>query len=58
MGKLKMKPAECKYKETVAMFKKDMATLSEQLQCILLRIQQYKIYILQMSRPELYPVYC
>ena len=40
------------YKPFVAIFKKDLATLSQWLQCILLRILQYEIHIIQTrTRP-------
>ena len=41
------------HKPLVVIFKKDVATLSQRLQCILLRIYQYRIKILFKPRPDL-----
>ena len=42
------------HKILVAVFKKDVVTLSQHLQHILLRIHQYKVYILYTPGPDLY----
>ena len=39
----------------VAMFKKDVATLLQRIQCILLRIHQFQLRILYKPGPELVP---
>ena len=41
-------------KPLVAVFKKDVATLSQKLQCILLRIDQYRVSILCKPEPDLF----
>ena len=38
----------------VAIFKKDVSLLSKRLQCILLRINQYRIKMLYKSGPDLF----
>ena len=42
------------HKPLVAMVNKDVATLSQWLQCIMLCIHQYSVYILYRPGPELY----
>ena len=42
------------YKPQVAIFKKDIATLSQQIQCILLRIHQYWARTMYKPGPELF----
>ena len=42
------------HKPLVAIFKKDVATLSQCIQCILLKIHQYKIQILYKSGPDIF----
>ena len=45
------------YKSLVAIFKKDIATLSQQIQCILLWIHQYWVRIIYKPRIELFTVH-
>ena len=42
------------HKPLVAIFKKDITTLSQRLQQILLRIHQYRVRIVYKSRPDLF----
>ena len=42
------------HKPLVAMFKKDVATLSQHIQCILLKIHQYRVQILYKPGPEIF----
>ena len=42
------------HKPLVAMFKKDMATLSQHIQCIMLKIHQYRVQILNKPGPEIF----
>ena len=42
------------HKPLVAMFKKDMATLLQHIQCIMLKIHQYRVQILYKSGPEIF----
>ena len=46
------------HKPLVAIFKKDIVTLSWQIQCILLRIHQYSVRIIYKPRPELFITDC
>ena len=41
------------HKPLVAIFKKDVVTLSQQIQCILLRMHQYWVRILYKTGPEI-----
>ena len=45
-----MKPIT-KHKPLVTIFKKDVATLSQRIQCILLRIHQYQVRIIYKLGP-------
>ena len=42
------------HKPLVAIFKKDIATLSQRIQCILLRTHQYRVRILYKPGPEIF----
>ena len=42
------------HKLLVAMFKKDMATLLQHIQCILLKIHQYRVQIIYKPGPEIF----
>ena len=42
------------HKPLVAIFKKDVATLSQQIQCIILKIQQYHVQIIHKSGPQIF----
>ena len=42
------------HKLLVAIFKKDVATLSQCIQCILLKIHQYRVQILYKPGPEIF----
>ena len=42
------------HKPLVAMFKKDVATLSQHIQCIMLKIHQYKVQILYKPDPNIF----
>ena len=42
------------HKLLVAIFKKDIVTLSQRIQCILLRIHQYSVKILYKQGPEIF----
>ena len=42
------------HKPLVAMFKKDVATLSQHIQCILLKIHQYRVQIVYKPSPEIF----
>ena len=42
------------HKPLVAMFKKDVATLSQHIQCILLKIHQYRVQIIYKPGPEIF----
>ena len=42
------------HKPLLAIFKKDVATLSHRIQCILLRIHQYQVRIIHKPGPELF----
>ena len=42
------------HKSLVAIFKKDIVTLSQRIQCILLRIHQYRVRILYKPGPEIF----
>ena len=42
------------HKPLVAMLKKDMATLSQCIQCIMLKIHQYGVQILYKPGPEIF----
>ena len=42
------------HKPLVSMFKKDVATLSQQIQCILLKIHQYGVQIIYKSGPKIF----
>ena len=42
------------HKPLVAIFKKDVATLSQHIQCILLKIHQYRVQIIYKPGPELF----
>ena len=44
------------HKPLVAIFKKDVATLSQRLQGILLKIHQYRVKIMYKSGPDLFTV--
>ena len=42
------------HKPLVTIFKKDVATLSQHIQCILLKIHQYRIQIIYKPGPEIF----
>ena len=42
------------HKPLVSMFKKDVATLSQGIQCILLKIHQYRVQIIYKPGPEIF----
>ena len=42
------------HKLLVAMFKKDVATMSQYIQCILLKIHQYRVQIIYHPGPEIF----
>ena len=42
------------HKPLVAIFKKDVVTLSQRIQCILLRIHQYRVRILYKLEPKIF----
>ena len=42
------------HKPLVSMFKKDVTTLSQQIQCILLKIHQYRVQIIYKPGPEIF----
>ena len=42
------------HKLLVSMFKKDVATLSQFMQCILLKIHQYRVQIIYKPGPEIF----
>ena len=42
------------HKRLVDMFKKDMATLSQCIQCILLKVHQYRVQIIYKPGPEIF----
>ena len=42
------------YKPLVSIFKKDVATLSQQIQCILLKIHQYRVQIIYKPGPDIF----
>ena len=42
------------HKLLVSMFKKDVATLSQHIQCILLKIHQYRVQIIYKPGPEIF----
>ena len=42
------------HKPLVVMFKKDVATLSQHIQCILLKIHQYRVLIIYKPGPEIF----
>ena len=42
------------HKPLVATLKKDMATLSQCIQCIMLKIHQYRVQILYKPGPEIF----
>ena len=42
------------HKPLVSMFKKDVATLSQHIQCILLKIHQYRVQIIYKPGPEIF----
>ena len=42
------------HKPLVAIFKKDVVTMSQQIQCILLRIHQYRVRLLYKPGPEIF----
>ena len=42
------------HKLLVAIFKKDVATLSQCIQCILLKINQYRVHIIYKPGPEIF----
>ena len=42
------------HKPLVSMFKKDVATLSQCIQCILLKIHQYRVQIIYKPGPEIF----
>ena len=46
------------HKPLLTIVSKDVATLSQQLQCIMLHIHQYIVYILYKPDPDLYIVDC
>ena len=46
------------HKPLVAVFKRDVATLSQRLQWVMLRIHQYRIGIIYKPGPDLFIVDC
>ena len=42
------------HKPLVAIFKKDVATLSQHIQCILLKIHHYRVQIIYKPRPKIF----
>ena len=42
------------HKPLISMFKKDVATLSQHTQCILLKIHQYRVQIIYKPSPEIF----
>ena len=42
------------HKPLISMFKKDVATLSQHIQCILLKIHQYRVQIIYKPGPEIF----
>ena len=42
------------HKPLIAMFKKDVATLLQGIQCIMLKIHQYRVQILYKPGPEIF----
>ena len=42
------------HKPLIAMFKKDVATLSQRIQCILLKVHQYRVQIIYKPGPDIF----